>query len=153
MSKCDFTTQFEQTVPMGGQEEIKKGLYHHDGKLRLRLATWIFLLRYNFNNVFWPIIARLSNWLVALFRSSFLLLKDARGDIQISRHAQIGSRFSIGHNVTVGAASVVTRSVPDNCTVAGNPARVLNMNQPGRYVNRRWPIAGHSSAPLGEGVA
>lgn len=32
---------------------------------------------------------------------------------------------SIGNNVTVGAGSVVTRDVPDNVVVAGNPARVI----------------------------
>lgn len=31
----------------------------------------------------------------------------------------------IGNNVVIGAGSVVTRSVPDNVVVAGNPARIL----------------------------
>lgn len=32
---------------------------------------------------------------------------------------------SIGKNVVIGAGSVVTRNLPDNCMAAGNPARVL----------------------------
>lgn len=40
----------------------------------------------------------------------------------------------IGNNVTIGAGSVVTKDIPDNATVAGVPARVLNYNNPGRYV-------------------
>lgn len=32
---------------------------------------------------------------------------------------------TIGNNVTVGAGAVVTRDVPDNVVVAGNPARII----------------------------
>ena len=31
----------------------------------------------------------------------------------------------IGNNVTIGAGSVVTRDIPDNCVAAGNPARIM----------------------------
>lgn len=31
----------------------------------------------------------------------------------------------IGNNVVVGAGAVVTKDVPDNCVVVGNPARIL----------------------------
>lgn len=33
--------------------------------------------------------------------------------------------ITIGNNVVIGAGSVVTKSVPDNCTVVGNPARII----------------------------
>ena len=32
---------------------------------------------------------------------------------------------SIGNHVYVGAGSVVTHDIPDNCVVAGNPAKVI----------------------------
>lgn len=32
----------------------------------------------------------------------------------------------IGNNVTIGAGSVVIHDIPDNCTVAGNPAKIIN---------------------------
>ena len=35
----------------------------------------------------------------------------------------------IGNNVIVGACSVVTKDVPDNCVVAGIPARVINTRE------------------------
>ena len=31
----------------------------------------------------------------------------------------------IGNNVTIGAGSVVTKDIPDNSVVAGNPARII----------------------------
>jgi acetyltransferase-like isoleucine patch superfamily enzyme len=49
----------------------------------------------------------------------------------IKKGASIGSgatilaNLTIGENAMVGAGSVVTRSVPPNAVVAGNPARVL----------------------------
>ncbi len=49
----------------------------------------------------------------------------------IKKGASIGSgstilaRVTIGENAIVGAGSVVTKDVPDNTVVAGNPARVL----------------------------
>lgn len=33
--------------------------------------------------------------------------------------------ITIGNNVIVGAGSVVTKSIPDNAVVAGNPARII----------------------------
>lgn len=44
----------------------------------------------------------------------------------------------IGNNVTIGAGSVVTKDIPDNATAAGNYAKVLNYNDPGRFVKNRW---------------
>jgi len=54
---------------------------------------------------------------------------------RVKRGASIGSgstilsKVVIGENAIVGAGSVVTRDVPANAIVAGNPARVL------RYIN------------------
>lgn len=47
---------------------------------------------------------------------------------------------SIGNNVTIGAGSIVTKDVPQNATVAGNPAKVLNYRSPGRFIRNVWNV-------------
>lgn len=42
--------------------------------------------------------------------------------------SMISAGVTIGNNCVVGAHSVVTRDVPDNTIVAGNPARVIKEN-------------------------
>lgn len=42
----------------------------------------------------------------------------------------------IGDNVTIGAGAVVTKSIPENATAAGVPAKVLNFDNPGRFSYR-----------------
>jgi putative colanic acid biosynthesis acetyltransferase WcaB len=49
----------------------------------------------------------------------------------IGNHVDIGANVSIigditiGDNVIIGVGSVVTKNVPSNCIVVGNPARIL----------------------------
>lgn len=46
----------------------------------------------------------------------------------------------IGKNVTIGSGSVVTRSIPANATAVGSPARVINYNNPAKYIGHKWPV-------------
>jgi len=46
----------------------------------------------------------------------------------------------IEDNVTIGAGSVVTKNIPSNATVAGNYAKILNYNEPGKFIKNRWEL-------------
>ena len=52
----------------------------------------------------------------------------------IKKNSVIGSNatllpVTIGENSIVGAGSVVTKDVPDNCVVVGNPAKIIKLRE------------------------
>jgi UDP-2-acetamido-3-amino-2,3-dideoxy-glucuronate N-acetyltransferase len=59
----------------------------------------------------------------------------------VKRGASIGSSatllcgITVGENAVIGAGSVVTKDVPANAIVAGNPARVLRFNKSNKDVS------------------
>lgn len=55
-------------------------------------------------------------------------------NVYIGPNVCIVEGVHIGNNVTIGAGAVVVEDVPDNATVAGVPAKVLNYNNPGRFI-------------------
>lgn len=46
-------------------------------------------------------------------------------NVWIGGSATICPGVTIGNNVVIGAGSVVVKDVPDNCVVAGNPAKII----------------------------
>lgn len=62
------------------------------------------------------------------------MTRNIRRDTHIGENCFIGGQslilpgVRIGNGCIVGAGSVVTKSVPDNCIVAGNPARIIQRN-------------------------
>ena len=46
-------------------------------------------------------------------------------NVCVFANAVVFGKIKIGNNVTIGAGSVVFRDIPDNVTVAGNPARII----------------------------
>jgi len=61
-------------------------------------------------------------------------------NVYIGPHVSIVENVKIGCSSSIGAGAVVTKDVPENATVVGIPAKVINYNNPGIYVNRRYPI-------------
>jgi putative colanic acid biosynthesis acetyltransferase WcaB len=46
-------------------------------------------------------------------------------NVDVGANSCIIGGISIGNNVAIGAGSVVVKDVPDNCIVAGNPAKII----------------------------
>lgn len=44
----------------------------------------------------------------------------------------------IGSGVTIGAGSIVTKDIPENATAVGNYAKVINYDNPWRFIKNRW---------------
>jgi len=59
-------------------------------------------------------------------------------NVYIGPSVCIVGNVCIGNNVTIGAGSVVTKDIPDNATVAGVPAKILNYDNPGKYIGHRF---------------
>lgn len=49
-------------------------------------------------------------------------------NVTVGANVVIIGDITIGNNVVIGAGSVVTKSIPDDCVVVGNPARILRKN-------------------------
>ncbi len=51
-------------------------------------------------------------------------------DVWLGGHVSVMPGVTIGNNVVVGAGSVVTKDLPDNCVAIGAPARVVKQLEP-----------------------
>lgn len=49
-------------------------------------------------------------------------------NVDIGVNVTIIGDVRIGNNVNIGAGSVITKDIPDNCNVVGNPAYVIRRN-------------------------
>ena len=64
------------------------------------------------------------------------------GDVTIGRNTYIApgscirNGLHIGENAIVGMGAVVTKDVPDNAVVVGNPARILRYNEKSRVFSK-----------------
>lgn len=95
-----------------------------------------FSLSAKFDKTF-PIGVHVGAQSYVAFESRILTHDRTRGlylHTRIGRNCFVGGRslilpgVEIGDNCVIGAGSIVTKSVPPRCIVAGNPARVLREN-------------------------
>ena len=59
-------------------------------------------------------------------------------NVYIGPHVCIVEDVKIDNGSTIGAGAVVTKDIPENATAAGVPAKVLNYNDPERYIINKW---------------
>lgn len=48
-------------------------------------------------------------------------------NVSLGANVTIIGDVHVGNNVTIGAGSVVVKSLPDNCVAVGNPAKVIKI--------------------------
>lgn len=56
-------------------------------------------------------------------------------NVYIGPYVCLVENVEIGNNATIGAGAVVTKNIPENATAAGVPAKVINYNNPGRFIH------------------
>ncbi len=61
-------------------------------------------------------------------------------NVYIGPNTCIVENVRIGNGVTIGAGAVVTRDIPNNATAVGSPAKVINYNNPSRYILNPFPL-------------
>jgi serine acetyltransferase len=49
-------------------------------------------------------------------------------NVTLGVNVTIIGKITIGNNVVIGAGSIITKDVPNNCVVVGNPARIISRN-------------------------
>lgn len=59
-------------------------------------------------------------------------------NVYIGPNVCVVEDVKIGNNVSIGAGGVVTKDIPNNATAVGNYARVINYNNPARFIKNRW---------------
>ncbi len=104
--------------------------------------TCTFSLSVKFDRTY-PKGMHVGEYTYVAFGASILSHDLTRGlylDTHIGKNCFIGGRsiilpgITIGDECVIGAGSVVTKDVPSNCAVAGNPAKVIKENiEVGRF--------------------
>lgn len=113
-------TLIESDVIIGHNVTVKSGVFLWDGT---RVE----------DNVFIGPNATFTNDLMPrskVYPESFSGIRIKRG-ASIGANATILPGITIGANAMVGAGAVVTRDVPDNAIVAGNPAKIIRYLESG----------------------
>lgn len=71
-------------------------------------------------------------------KSGWWEVPEIGNNVEIHSGSKILGPIKIGNNVIIGANSVVTKDVPDNCVVAGVPAKIIARNiNPADYTSAK----------------
>ena len=70
--------------------------------------------------------------------SMFMHAAQIGNNVYIGPSVCIVEDVKIGDGATIGAGAVVVKDVEEGCTVAGNPAKIISHNEPGRLIWQRW---------------
>lgn len=65
------------------------------------------------------------NTTIGLAHTNIIAVPIIGDNVDIGSNVVILGDITIGDNSIIGAGSIVTKSIPPNCTVVGNPARII----------------------------
>ncbi len=54
-------------------------------------------------------------------------------DVYIGAGSVVFGEINIGNNVIIGSNSLINKDIGDNCTVAGNPMKIIEQNREKKY--------------------
>lgn len=54
-------------------------------------------------------------------------------DVYIGAGSVVFGEIRIGNNVIIGSNSLINKSIPDNCTVVGNPMKIIKKDREKKY--------------------
>lgn len=54
-------------------------------------------------------------------------------DVYIVAGSVVFGEIKVGNNVIIGSNSLVNKDIPDNCTVVGNPMKIIQTNRFSKY--------------------
>jgi acetyltransferase-like isoleucine patch superfamily enzyme/dTDP-4-dehydrorhamnose 3,5-epimerase-like enzyme len=129
---CDYVF-IENDVIIGDRVTVKCGVHLWDG---IKIEDDVFIgPNAAFTNDVWP---RSRQWQTSFPKTI------VRKGASIGANATILPGITIGQNAMVGAGAVVTRSVPPNAVVVGNPARITSYAGPDRNRHKE-PLAAKAS--------
>lgn len=79
-------------------------------------------------------------------RGKYIGCPEIGSNVFIGPNAVIVGKIKIGSNVLIAGNSFVNFSLPDNCIISGNPARIISFDKgAGEYVKRPWLINDNES--------
>lgn len=138
-SNCNICAQvlIENDVVIGDNITIKSGVQLWDG---LRIENNVFIgPNVTFTNDLFP---------RSKVHPEQFLQTTIKSGASIGGNATILPGLTISENAMVGAGAVVTRSVPTNAIVVGNPARIIGYVNTKSVENPKDPIFGDHKTPF-----
>lgn len=132
---CAITNLIHPDVSVARSFCCGKGLVFHKGSSTPTSSAFG-------NNVLVQGLAAMGHNLVLGDNVTISSLAFVAGDVTVGKNTYIGpsscirNGITIGENAIIGMGAVVTKDVPDNAVVYGNPAKVMRYNDKGRVFSK-----------------